>query len=91
MMGEVKVDDRVISRQQAIISSMTSEERKNARIINGSRKRRIATGSGTTVQEVNKLLKSYMEMSEMMKKIRRIGEKGMMRGGLQGIMGRMGG
>ncbi len=87
MMGEVKVDDKIISRQQAIICSMTPEERRNAKIINGSRKRRIATGSGASVQDVNRLLKQYMQMSDMMKKMKRIGEKGMMRGGLQNLLG----
>lgn len=89
-LGEVQIDDKIIARQQAIIYSMTPEERRNARIINGSRKRRIAAGSGVTVQDVNKLLKQYTTMSEMMKKMRRMGDKGMLRGGLQSLMAKMG-
>jgi len=55
---------------EAIINSMTKEERRNPRIINASRKRRIALGSGTTVQDVNKLLRSYEEMLKLLKQMR---------------------
>jgi signal recognition particle subunit SRP54 len=63
----VKVDENEISRVVAIIDSMTPRERANHMIINGSRRRRIARGSGTTVQEVNNLLKQYSQMRKMMK------------------------
>jgi signal recognition particle subunit SRP54 len=67
-MGNVKeVDDGELTRIEAIIKSMTLEERNKPQIINGSRRRRIATGSGTSVQEVNRLLKQFSEMQKMMK------------------------
>jgi len=80
--SEANIDDRAIARQQAIILSMTPPERRNPKVINGSRRRRIAAGSGTSVQEVNRLLKQYQQMSAMMKKMGKLGKKGLMRGGL---------
>ena len=82
------VDDRFIQRQIAMIRSMTKTERKDARLINGSRKRRIALGSGTSVQDVNKLLKQFRDMSDMMKRMQKLGKKGLLRQGLQGLMPR---
>ena len=58
-MAEAKIDDKVIGRQLAILSSMTPKERKNPQVLHASRKKRIAAGSGTQVQDVNKLLKQY--------------------------------
>jgi len=72
------MDDKVIARQQAIIFSMTKKERINPKILNGSRRRRIAFGSGTTVQEVNRVLKQFKQMSTMMKKA---GKRGFLQGG----------
>jgi len=69
----VKVDEKQFKRIEAIINSMTPEERRNPRIINMSRKKRIARGSGTTVSEVNKLLKRYEEMRKLMRKLQRAG------------------
>jgi signal recognition particle subunit SRP54 len=69
-----------LKRIEAIINSMTREERINHGILNGSRRRRIAKGSGTTVQEVNSFVKQYLEMKKMMKKINRFGMKTLMRG-----------
>ncbi len=66
----VKVDERQFKRIEAIINSMTPEERRNPRIINMSRKKRIAKGSGTSVSEVNKVLKRYEEMRKMMRKMK---------------------
>jgi signal recognition particle subunit SRP54 len=66
---DVKVDEKEISRVVAIIDSMTHKERDNHMIINGSRRRRIAKGSGTSVQEVNQLLKQYAQARKMMKSI----------------------
>ncbi len=66
---DVKVDERQITRVVAIIDSMTPKERGNHMIINGSRRRRIARGSGTTVQEVNQLLKQYAQARKMMKSL----------------------
>lgn len=63
----LSVDEREIVKVEAIINSMTKQERENYAIINGSRKRRIALGSGTTVTEVNRLLKQYLEMKKMLK------------------------
>ncbi|MEJ5358701.1 MAG: signal recognition particle protein [Desulfobacterales bacterium] len=65
---DLEVDDREFVRIEAIINSMTPEERRNHRIINGSRRRRIAAGSGTRVQDVNGLLKNYDQMLKMLKK-----------------------
>ncbi len=72
MMKELRnmeVDEKALARTEAIINSMTKEERRNAGIINASRKRRIARGSGTTVQEVNQLLRSYNEARRMMRQM----------------------
>ncbi len=66
---DVKVDEKEISRVVAIIDSMTPRERANHMIINGSRRRRIARGSGTSVQEVNQLLKQYAQARKMMKSL----------------------
>lgn len=87
-MAAANLDDSVIKRQEAIISSMTKHERKRPELIKASRKRRIAIGSGTSVQDVNKLMKQFQEMSRMMKRVRKMGKKGMMRGGMQGLMPR---
>ena len=73
-------------KMEAIINSMTLKERANPDIIKGSRRRRIALGSGTQVQDVNKLLKQFDEMQRMMKKMRKGGMAKMMRG-MQGLMG----
>jgi signal recognition particle subunit SRP54 len=86
-MAEARIDDKAILRQEAIISSMTPKERKNPKIIQASRKRRIASGSGTSVSEVNKLLKQHLMMAKMMKKVGKMGKKGLMRHGLPGMPG----
>ncbi|MDR1694113.1 MAG: signal recognition particle protein [Lactobacillaceae bacterium] len=70
--------DKIMKKQEAIILSMTKEERKNPDIIKASRKKRIAAGSGTEVHEVNKLLKSFEQMSEMMKRMKKMGGLGSM-------------
>ncbi|MBY0293331.1 MAG: signal recognition particle protein, partial [Alphaproteobacteria bacterium] len=77
-----------IKRQISIIRSMTKNEKNDARLINGSRKRRIALGSGTSVPEVNKLLKQFRDMSDMMKRMQKLGKKGLLRQGLQGLIPR---
>ncbi|HIQ49204.1 MAG TPA: signal recognition particle protein [Aquifex aeolicus] len=69
----IKVDEKQFKKIEAIINSMTPEERRNPRIINMSRKKRIARGSGTTVSDVNKLLKRYEEMKKMMRKLQKAG------------------
>ena len=76
----VEVDDRELIKIEAIINSMTPQERRKHAIINGSRRKRIARGSGTSVQEVNKLLKNYTQVMKMMKKINKGGMRGLGRG-----------
>jgi signal recognition particle subunit SRP54 len=84
-LANAKLDDKVLGRQVAIIRSMTKAEKRNVRLLNGSRKRRIAAGSGTEVQDVNRVLKQYREMSKMMKKVGKLGKKGLARAGLPGM------
>ncbi|MHA1564068.1 MAG: signal recognition particle protein [Alphaproteobacteria bacterium] len=76
------VDDGMIKRQEAIIFSMTLMERHKPAIIKASRKKRIATGAGASVQEVNKLLKQFQQMQGMMKRMRKMGKKGGMPPGM---------
>jgi len=83
-----KVDENMIKRQEAIIMSMTPRERKDAKLLNASRKRRIAAGSGTTVPDINRLIKQYMEMSRVMKQMGKLGQKGIMRQGLGSLFRR---
>ena len=74
------MDDRELVRIEAMINSMTPVERQKHAIINGSRRKRIAKGSGTSVQEVNKLLKNYTQVMKMMKKFNKGGMRGLGRG-----------
>ena len=85
-MKDAKIDDGMVKRQLAILSSMTPSERRRPEVIKASRKQRVAKGSGTTVQEVNKLLKQYQEAARMMKKVKKLGKKGLARHGLSGLM-----
>jgi signal recognition particle subunit SRP54 len=85
-------DDKEIKRQEAIISSMTKEERRKPAVLNAKRKLRIAAGSGTTVPEINKLLKAHRQMADMMKKLGKGGMKGLAAqmagmGGMPGMPG----
>lgn len=75
----LQVDDKVFIKIEAIINSMTKEERKNPRILNANRKRRIARGSGTSIQDVNKLVKQFEEMQKMIKKFNSMDFKKAMR------------
>ena len=77
MLKNVNIDERELDRIQAIVLSMTPYERANPRIINGKRRKRIADGSGTSVQQVNKLIKQFSEMKKMMKRMSGKGMKGM--------------
>jgi len=79
-MGALDFDEKELVRVEAIINSMTPKERANYAIINGSRRLRIARGSGTTVQDVNQLLKQYAQTRKMMKQFAKMGEKGFGRG-----------
>jgi signal recognition particle subunit SRP54 len=91
-LADANLDTKFLKRQAAIISSMTVKERRQPDIIKASRKRRIAAGSGTSVQEINKLLKQFDDMTTMMKRMSKLGEKGLMRGGIGALMpGAMGG
>ncbi len=83
-----KVDDRMIRRQEAIIGSMTRAERRDVKLLNANRRRRIAAGSGTSVEDVNRLVKQYMEMSRMMKQVSKLGQKGLMRTGISNLFRR---
>ena len=76
-MDQAGVDEKIITQNEAIILSMTKEERENPKIINGSRRKRIANGSGTDMATINKLLKQFKMMSEMMKKMSKGNLKGM--------------
>ncbi len=80
------VDDKTFGRMEAIINSMTMKERRRPELLNGSRKRRITQGSGTSIQDLNRLLKQHKQMQKMMKKMKGGGMANMMRG-----LGGMGG
>lgn len=93
-----QMDNRIFVQMEAIINSMTPAERANPDIMNGSRKKRIAAGSGTQIQDINRLIKQHKQMSKMMKKVTKKGGmsklmRGMssMKGQLPGGMGGMGG
>ena len=88
-MAEAKIDESALLHQEAIISSMTPKERQRPKLIHASRKKRIAKGAGTSIQDVNKLLKQYQTMRKMMKRMSKMGEKGLARHGIQGLMPRM--
>ena len=88
-MAEANIDESALVHQEAIISSMTRGERARPKIIHASRKKRIAAGSGSSIQEVNKLLKQFQTMQKMMKRMNKMGKKGLMRHGIQGLMPRM--
>jgi signal recognition particle subunit SRP54 len=79
-MANANVDDRVLKRQEAIISSMTREERRKPAILNASRRKRIAAGAGVDVADVNKVLKMHLQMATMMKKMRS-------KGGMKSLLG----
>ena len=80
-MASANIDERIIKRQRAIISSMTRGERRNPDLLKASRKKRIAAGSGTKVEDVNRLLKQHRQMADMMKSL-----GGAKRGGALGKM-----
>ena len=85
------IDDSMIRRQEAIILSMTKKERSSVGLLNASRRKRIAAGSGTSVQEVNRVVKQYQEMAKMMKKLGGKSGASMMKALMGGGMGGMGG
>jgi len=85
-MQGTQLPDKELKKIEAIINSMTARERRDHRVLNGSRRLRIARGSGTTVQDVNQLLKRFTEAQKMMKKMQKMGSRG-----LKGMLGRGGG
>jgi signal recognition particle subunit SRP54 len=89
-MAQQNMDMKMFARMEAMINSMTPEERRRPELIQGSRKRRITRGSGTQVQDLNRLLKQHKQMQKMMKKMKGGGMQKMMRG-LGGMMGGPGG
>ena len=88
-MKDVDIDDDAFKGIEAIIHSMTKEERANPKILNGSRKKRIAMGSGSTVVEVNQLIKQFSQMGKMMKMMQGGGKQMMQmmkgKGGMPGM------
>ena len=91
-MGQIKEQlagvnmDQGLARQMAIVSSMTKLERRDPKLLNASRRRRIAQGAGASVQEINQLLKQFLQMQDMMKKMKKLGKAGLMRHGLKALM-----
>ena len=84
--SEAGMDDKVFKRQIALINSMTKKERANPQILQASRKKRVATGSGMEVSELNKLLKMHRQMSDVMKKM---GRGGMLKQAMRGMFGKV--
>ena len=80
--GDVNAGDKTLVSQEAIVLSMTRKERMNPSLLNASRRKRIASGSGTTVPQVNVLLKQFMQISTMMKKASKMDQKSLMRSGI---------
>lgn len=85
-LADANIDEGILKRQEAIIMSMTKRERETPKLLNGSRKQRIAQGSGSTVQDINKLFKAWQQMETMMKQMKKLGKKGMSRGGLSNLL-----
>ena len=73
-MKDINIDERELVKVEAVINSMTRKEKRNHNIINGSRRKRIALGSGTTVADVNRVIKQYIEIKKMLKMFK--GKKG---------------
>ena len=88
-MADTGVDDRMIARQEAILSSMTKTERKKPDLLNASRKKRIAAGAGVEVQDINRLLKQHRQMADMVKSLARGGPKKMQQ--MAAMLGGLGG
>jgi signal recognition particle subunit SRP54 len=79
-MQQANIDESMLKRQQAIISSMTRQEKKDVNLLNASRKRRIAKGSGTEVQEINRLIKQFLQMRDAMKRMKQMGQQNFLKG-----------
>ena len=89
--SDANLDTTVLKRQVAIIASMTRAERQTPAILKASRKKRVAAGSGTSVQEINRLLKQFDQVADMMKRAQKLGQKGLARGGLGALLPQSGG
>lgn len=89
-MENAGLDDRIVTRQIALIRSMTKKERANPKLLQASRKKRIARGAGQEVSELNKLLKMHRQMSDMMKKMGKMGKGRMMKEAMRGMFGKGG-
>ena len=90
-MNDAGIDDGFVVKQQAIITSMTKQERQFPKTLNGSRKKRIAAGAGSNVQEVNQLLKQFKQMQSVMKKMGKMGGmKKLMGGGMENMLQQLG-
>jgi len=87
---DLKVDDKQMGRVVAIVKSMTTEEKRNPEILNASRRKRIAAGSGTSIQEVNRLIKQFEDMRKMMKQFSNMMGPGGPKGIMKGLKGKMG-
>ncbi len=83
---QANMDDTVLKKQEAIIQSMTTKERTKPSLLNASRKKRIAAGSGSTIPEVNRLIKQHQQMEKAMKRLKKMGMGGMMKQ-MKGLMG----
>jgi signal recognition particle subunit SRP54 len=83
-LAENKPDEKQLGRVEAIIGSMTAKERRDESILNGSRRKRIAKGSGTSVEEVNRLLKQFTEMKRVLQMMGQHGAFGAMKGAMAG-------
>ncbi|WGW04256.1 signal recognition particle protein [Tropicibacter oceani] len=88
--GDAGLDDKVLKQQIALINSMTKKERANPQLLQASRKKRIAAGSGMEVADLNKLLKMQRQMSDMMKKMGKMGKGGMLKQAMKGMFGKGG-
>ncbi|MEH6557196.1 MAG: signal recognition particle protein [Oceanicoccus sp.] len=85
-MAQSQIDNKTFTRMEAIINSMTPAERRNPDLLNGSRKRRITVGSGTEIQDLNRLMKQHKQMAKMMKKMKTKGGMANMMRGMGGMM-----
>ena len=86
-MDKAGIDDKILTRQIALINSMTKKERANPDLLAASRKKRIAKGAGLEVSELNKLIKQQRQMGDMMKKMGKMGKGGMLKQAMKGMFG----
>ena len=88
--AQEQVDNKMFVQMEAMINSMTPAERRKPELLNGSRKKRITRGSGTQLQDLNRLIKQHKQMQKMMKKLTKKGGMQNMMRGMQGMMGKGG-